>query len=82
MVQETARDRVWNVVVEDVFFNDVGVTRPYVSEQANVSEKTARETLKSMKFLSTRTTKGAGYKQYYLEDRTDLQPCDDVEGGV
>lgn len=75
MSQNTARDRVWNLVVEELFYpdrRDPAVTREFVAEEADVSEKTARETLKSMDFLATKTSPGLGYKQYYIENREKI----------
>lgn len=71
MGRNTARDRVWNVVVESILLQDDdswGVTREFVVEEAEVSEKTARDALKSMPFLETRNTPGRGLKQFYLPE--------------
>lgn len=71
MGRDTARDRVWQVVVENIFLADddaYGVTTEFVIEEADVSQKTARDALKSMPFLDTRYTPGRGLKQYYLPE--------------
>lgn len=51
MVRNTPRDRVWKTVVDEVLGNGLGVTSAYIAEEAEVSEKTARESLKSIPFL-------------------------------
>ncbi|MFW5950079.1 MAG: hypothetical protein ACOCR6_01860 [archaeon] len=69
MVKQTTRDRVWITVLQQMFRETTpaeAVRAPYVAEIANVSERTARDTLRSMPFAEQERM-GDGRVRYRLD---------------
>lgn len=54
MAKNTPRDQVWQFVIGETVQERNKVTSSFVAEEIGVSERTARDALKSMPFLESR----------------------------
>lgn len=79
MAKNTPRDQIWIHVIRTTVNERLSVTSTSVAEEVGVSERTARDALKSMPFLKEKHLSN-GRVKYTLEKEDYFKPVDGAAG--